>query len=55
MDVMRRQHPGMIKGMRKDCLEYARGLAWDETGRQIEAILEETSKAPVTIPVENVV
>jgi glycosyltransferase involved in cell wall biosynthesis len=55
MDCMRRQRPGSVEGMRKGCLEYARGLAWDETGRRIEAILQETSKAPVTIPVENVV
>jgi len=55
MAVLRERAPDKLEGMRERCLEYARGLAWDVTGRQIEAIVSKAAKAPVTIPVENVV
>ena len=55
MAVLRERSPEAVEGIRNRCLEYARGLAWEETGRRIESIMEEAAKAPVTIPVENVV
>jgi len=55
MAMLRDRSPDLLEGMRNRCLEYARGLAWDVTGLQIEDIVDKAVSAPVTIPVENVV
>lgn len=52
---MKEKDPMTLEGMRIRCLEYARGLSWEDTGRRIEAIAQSMAEAPVTIPVEDVV